>query len=246
MKHSSGNIDHREIQKFSKSADDWWNTGGVFRGLHEMNPMRTTYITQRVPVAGKTILDVGCGGGILCEALANKGGRVTGIDMNDAALSIARRHVKRSGLYIDYRRISAGMLEKEGSRFDIVTCMEVLEHVPDPAALIMSCGKLLNPGGSLFISTINRSPLSFLLVIAVSEYVLGLTEKNTHSYHKFIKPSEIKTWARQAGLPVDDISGIFYIPYIPVCIRTPIAAVNYIGHLSTGNRAIAGVAGEHT
>lgn len=226
------NVDISEVNKFSGIAGLWWDPKGPFRGLHEMNPLRVAYIARHGETDGKTILDVGCGGGILSEAMARCGGIVTGIDMNRTALSVARHHRDQSGLIIDYRHASADALAGEGGQaYDIITCMEVLEHVPDPAALIAACARLVRPGGRLFISTINRTFWSYLLAIVIAEHLLGLTEKNTHSYNKFIRPRELQRWARQTGFRVGGISGILYIPYVPVCRLIPARSVNYIGHL---------------
>jgi 2-polyprenyl-6-hydroxyphenyl methylase / 3-demethylubiquinone-9 3-methyltransferase len=236
MNNFTENVDISEVGKFSIIADTWWEKKGFFRGLHEMNPLRVDYIAKRSAISEKAILDVGCGGGILSEALARRGGIITGIDMNDAALSVATTHMLKSGLKIDYRRTFAESLANESpGGFDIVTCMEVLEHVPDPASLIAACAKLVKPGGSVFISTISKTFWAFLLAILISEYILGLTDKKTHAYRKFIRPREAKKWGQKAGLSVEDSSGILYIPYLPICCLIPTTDVNYIVHFKKFN-----------
>jgi len=208
------NVDPLEIDKFQSIASRWWDPESEFRPLHEINPLRVSYIEQRARgVDGKKILDVGCGGGILAEALASKGARVTGIDMAELSLEVARLHLHESKLDVDYQLSTVeAFAERNEGQFDIVTCLELLEHVPDPASVISAATSLLKPDGLLFLSTINRNPKSFALAILGAEYVLGLLPRGTHEYRKFIKPSEIAAQLRQTGLRVTDITGMRYNP----------------------------------
>ena len=210
---SRPNIDAAEIAKFEALANRWWDPSGEFRPLHQMNPLRANYIDQRSAVAGKRVLDVGCGGGILSEGLAQRGAIVTGIDMGEAPLGGARLHLLESGLEIDYRLSTAEDLVSEAaSTYDIVTCLEVLEHVPDPASLVNACAQLVRPGGDVYFATINRNPKSYLFAIVGAEHLLGLLPKGTHDYARFIRPSELAGWTRRAGLHTHDISGMLYNP----------------------------------
>ena len=208
------NVDPLEIDKFQSIASRWWDPESEFKPLHQINPLRLSYIEQQAAgLDGKTILDVGCGGGILAEALALKGARVTGIDMAELSLKVARLHLHESGLDIDYQLSTVeAFAEQHQAQFDIVTCLELLEHVPDPASIITSATRLLKPGGILFLSTINRNPKSFALAILGAEYVLGLLPRGTHEYRKFIKPSEIAAQLRKLGLHTSDITGMSYNP----------------------------------
>lgn len=207
------NVDPAEIAKFEALAARWWDENGDFKPLHEINPLRLGFIRNHVDVAGKKILDVGCGGGILTEALARAGAEVTGIDAADAPLAVARLHQVESGLEISYRLDTAEALaEREPGRFDVVTCLEMLEHVPDPAAVVEACCRLTRPGGYVFFSTINRNPKAYLFAIVGAEYVLGLLPRGTHEYEKFIKPSELDEWGREAGLWLEDMIGMHYNP----------------------------------
>lgn len=224
------NADDAEIAKFERLADKWWDLNGEFQPLHGMNPLRANYIDQHSPVAERAVLDVGCGGGILTEALAQRGARVTGIDMGEAPLTVAREHAKQSGLEIDYRHGTAEQLAAEQSgHYDIVTCLEMLEHVPDPASVIAACAALVKPGGTVYFSTINRTPKAWGLAVVGAEYILGLLPKGTHDYKKFIRPSELASYARSGGLQLEDIAGI---RYNPLSKRFSLAAhdvdVNYI------------------
>ncbi len=186
------NVDAAEIAKFEALASRWWDRAGDFRPLHEMNPLRANYIDARSPVAGRRVLDVGCGGGILSEALAQRGATVTGIDMGEAPLAVARLHLLESGLEIDYRHASAEALaEEQPESFDIVTCLEMLEHVPDPGSLVRACARLARPGGDLYFATINRNPKSYVFAILGAEHILKLLPKGTHDYARFIRPSEL-------------------------------------------------------
>jgi 2-polyprenyl-6-hydroxyphenyl methylase/3-demethylubiquinone-9 3-methyltransferase len=208
------NVDPLEIEKFQSIASRWWDRESEFKPLHEINPHRVSYIEQQASgLEGKRILDVGCGGGILAEALALKGARVTGIDMAELSLKVARLHLHESGLDIDYQLSTVeAFAEQQETQFDIVTCLELLEHVPDPASIITSATRLLKPDGILILSTINRNPKSFALAILGAEYVLRLLPRGTHEYKKFIKPSEIAAQLRKLGLHASDITGMSYNP----------------------------------
>jgi 2-polyprenyl-6-hydroxyphenyl methylase/3-demethylubiquinone-9 3-methyltransferase len=228
---SPANVDAAEIAKFAALASRWWDRSGDFRPLHQMNPLRANYIDARSAVAGRRVLDVGCGGGILSEALAQRGANVTGIDMGEAPLAVAQLHLLESGLQIDYRHASAEQLAQEcPGAFDIVTCMEVLEHVPDPASLVRACAELARPGGDLYFATINRNPKSYAFAILGAEHLLKLLPKGTHDYARFIRPSELATWARQAGLTTEDISGVLYNPITQAFRIGRDVDVNYMMH----------------
>ncbi len=207
------NVDQAEIAKFEALAHRWWDRESEFKPLHEINPLRVNWIDEHISLAGKKVLDVGCGGGILSEAMARRGAQVTGIDMGEAPLSVARLHLLESGLEVDYRQITAESLA-EGSpeTFDVVTCLEMLEHVPDPASVIRACHRMVKPGGQVFFSTINRNPKAYALAIVGAEYLLQLLPRGTHDYKKFIRPSELGAWSRDTGLTVKDIVGLTYNP----------------------------------
>ncbi|MBK8308266.1 MAG: bifunctional 2-polyprenyl-6-hydroxyphenol methylase/3-demethylubiquinol 3-O-methyltransferase UbiG [Gammaproteobacteria bacterium] len=225
------NIDAAEIAKFEALASRWWDPSGEFRPLHQMNPLRANYIDRRSAVAGKRVLDVGCGGGILSEGLAQRGATVTGIDMGEAPLAVARLHLLESGLDIDYRLSTAEDLANEAAgSYDIVTCLEVLEHVPDPASLVDACAQLVRPGGDVYFATINRNPKSYLFAIVGAEHLLGLLPKGTHDYARFIRPSELAGWARRAGLDTQDISGMLYNPLTQAFSLGRDVDVNYLVH----------------
>ncbi len=207
------NVDNAEIAKFEALAKRWWDKNSEFKPLHEINPLRTNFIDERTPVAELKVLDVGCGGGILCEALAKRGAEVTGIDMGEAPLNVAKLHQLESNVSINYKKITAEELAaQEPESFDIVTCLEMLEHVPDPSQVIKACADLVKPGGDVYFSTINRNPKSYAFAIIGAEYVLQLLPKGTHEYNKFIKPSELASWARNAGLDWLEITGMTYNP----------------------------------
>jgi len=207
------NVDHAEVSKFEELAARWWDPHSEFKPLHEINPLRLSYIERFVPLSGKRVLDVGCGGGILSESMAAKGAQVTGIDMGEAPLQVARLHLLESGLQVNYERIPVERLAAEQpASYDAVTCMEMLEHVPDPASVVHACSQLVKPGGHLFFSTINRNPKSYLFAIIGAEYLLRLLPKGTHDFAKFIRPSELTAWIRAAGLRNSDITGLSYNP----------------------------------
>lgn len=225
------NVDTQEIAKFEAVAQRWWDRNGEFKPLHDLNPLRLNYINERTPLAGKKILDVGCGGGILSEGLAFRGAEVTGIDMGQAPLDIARAHAEPQNLNINYRQIPVEQLAAEmPGAFDIVTCMEMLEHVPDPASVVQACATLVKPGGHVFFSTLNRNPKAYLLAIVGAEYVLNMVPRGTHDYLKFIKPSELASWARAAGLQVKDVSGLTVNPFSNTYRISKDADVNYFIH----------------
>lgn len=230
-KSSSENIDTAEIARFSAMADIWWDRNGAFEALHDINPVRLAFVTDRSELAGKKVLDVGCGGGILSEALASRGGRVTGIDMAQASLAVARAHMKESGLAIDYRLTTVETLASaEQGRYDVAVCMELLEHVPEPASVISACARLVRPGGDLFFATVNRTCLSWLLVILFSEYVAGIVRKGTHTYKKLVKPEELKQWGVDAGLRFVHLSGLRYIPFLGYAAFSRSTQMNYLMH----------------
>jgi 2-polyprenyl-6-hydroxyphenyl methylase/3-demethylubiquinone-9 3-methyltransferase len=225
------NVDSAEIAKFDALASRWWDPAGDFRPLHEINPLRLDYIRQRAPLSGTTVLDIGCGGGILTEAMAAAGGMVTGIDMAERPLSVARLHMHESNIEVTYRQITAEELaiEKAG-QFDAVTCLEMLEHVPSPSTVIGAARDLVKPGGDVFFSTINRTPKSFAFAIVGAEYILRLLPAGTHEYEKFIRPSELEAWARAAGLELQDSIGMHYNPLTQEYRLGPGLDVNYLMH----------------
>ena len=207
------NVDPNEIRKFEELASRWWDKNSEFKPLHDINPLRANWIDKLSPVAEKKVLDVGCGGGILAESLAQRGAQVTGIDMGDAPLGVAKLHQLESGLSIDYQKSTAENFAKEHENtFDIVTCLEMLEHVPDPSSVVQACAKMVKPGGHVFFSTINRNPKSFLFAIIGAEYVLRLLPRGTHEYAKFIRPSELANWSREANLQVNEMTGLLFNP----------------------------------
>jgi 2-polyprenyl-6-hydroxyphenyl methylase/3-demethylubiquinone-9 3-methyltransferase len=208
------NVDHAEVRKFEELAARWWDPNSEFKPLHAINPLRLDYIEQAVGgLAGQRVLDVGCGGGLLSEGMAARGATVKGIDMGEAPLEVARLHLLESGLEVDYERVPVERLAHEmPSHFDLVTCMEMLEHVPDPASVVRACAGLVKPGGQVVFSTINRNPKSYLFAIIGAEYLLQLLPRGTHDYAKFIKPSELGAWIRASGLVAEDITGLTYNP----------------------------------
>ena len=223
------NVDPLELEKFSELAHRWWDPNAEFRPLHEINPLRLDYIDRAAGLEGKAVLDVGCGGGILAESMAALGARVTGIDLGEQPLKVAQLHLLESGLDVHYRLIPAEALAQEmPGRFDVITCMEMLEHVPDPAATVAACAQLVRPGGHLFFATINRNPKSYLFAVLGAEYLLGLLPRGTHDYAKFIKPSELSTMCRSAGLAVASLTGMTYNPLSRAYALGPDVGVNYI------------------
>ncbi|WP_028299227.1 bifunctional 2-polyprenyl-6-hydroxyphenol methylase/3-demethylubiquinol 3-O-methyltransferase UbiG [Oceanospirillum beijerinckii] len=207
------NVDFSEVAKFEALATRWWDRESEFKPLHDINPLRLNFIDERANLAEKKVLDVGCGGGILSESMALRGADVSGIDMGEAPLSVAKLHQLESGLEINYRRMTAEELaEQEPEQYDVVTCLEMLEHVPEPANVIEACARLVKPGGQVFFSTINRNPKAYLFAIIGAEYVLNMLPKGTHDFSKFIRPSELGSWCRAAGLELGDITGMTYNP----------------------------------
>jgi len=207
------NADPAELEKFGKLAHRWWDPEGEFRPLHEINPLRLDWIAQHAALEGSKVLDVGCGGGILAEAMARRGAQVTGIDLSDKALRVAQLHLLESRLEVQYENVSVeDYAAAHAGKFDVVTCMELLEHVPEPAAMVAACARLVRPNGKVFFSTINRNPKSYLFAVVGAEYLLKLLPKGTHDYLRFIKPSELSRWSRAAGLRADELIGMTYNP----------------------------------
>lgn len=227
---SSINVDPAEIEKFSALATRWWDPNSEFKPLHDINPLRLNWILEQVgSLKDKEVLDVGCGGGILSESMAQQGARVTGIDLALRSLKIARLHSLESGIQVDYHHSSAEeFADKHLQRFDVITCMEMLEHVPNPASVIQACAQLVKPDGWVFFSTLNRNPKSFLFAIVAAEYVLNLLPRGTHRYESFIKPSELAHAARQAQLSVKKVSGLSYNPLTKIYSITNDSSVNYL------------------
>lgn len=225
------NFSSDEVGKFNALAASWWDPSGKFRALHDINPFRLEYIAERVEISGSRCLDVGCGGGILSEALAHRGAEVTGIDLAEKPLAVARTHAESTGASIDYRLTAAeDLLPQETGRFDLVTCLELLEHVPDPGLLVQHCADLTRPGGHLFFSTINRDPRAWLLAIVGAEYVLNILPKGTHEYSQLIKPSELASFLRQANLELGDLCGMRYNPFTHQTNASKSLSTNYIVH----------------
>lgn len=223
------NADPQELQKFSDLAHRWWDPSSEFRPLHEINPLRLEWINARSPLAGKKVLDIGCGGGILSEGMARKGAQVTGIDLSEKALKVADLHSLESGLEISYELISAEEIAaREPGQYDIVTCMEMLEHVPQPASIVAACAALVKPGGQVFFSTINRNPKAYLLAIIGAEYLLRMLPRGTHDYQKFLTPAELSGFVRNCGLQVDGIKGMTYNPLTQTYSLNQDTDVNYL------------------
>lgn len=225
------NVDPLELDKFSQLAHRWWDPASEFKPLHDINPLRLDYIDGIVGLRGKRVLDVGCGGGILAEGMAARGARVTGIDLGEAPLKVAQLHLLETGREVDYRLVDAEALAREmPAAFDVVTCMELLEHVPEPAAMVRACAALVRPGGWLFFSTINRNLKSYVFAVIGAEYVLKLLPRGTHDYARFIRPSELAAGCRAAGLTVEGVTGMTYNPFTKIYALGRDADVNYILH----------------
>lgn len=223
------NADPSELQKFSDLAHRWWDPTSEFRPLHEINPLRLEWINSRVPLSGKKVLDIGCGGGILAESVAQKGAQVTGIDLSEKALKVADLHSLESGVQVRYELIAAeAMAEREAGQYDVVTCMEMLEHVPSPEAIVAACAKLVKPGGQVFFSTLNRNPKSYLFAVVGAEYLLRLLPRGTHDYAKFITPAELSQYARNSGLQVETLKGMSYNPLSQIYSLNQDTSVNYL------------------
>jgi 2-polyprenyl-6-hydroxyphenyl methylase/3-demethylubiquinone-9 3-methyltransferase len=235
MAESGPNVDPDEIAKFEKLAARWWDPNSEFKPLHDINPLRLDYIDRLAGLRGKRVLDVGCGGGLLSEAMARRGAGVTGIDMGKAPLNVARLHRLESNLEIDYRQSTPERLaEEQPGDYDVVTCLEMLEHVPDPAAVIAACARLITKDGRVFLSTINRNPKAYLFAVIGAEYLLRLLPRGTHEYGKFIRPSEMETWARHAGLQIADLTGMSYNPLTREYRLGRDVSVNYLACFERG------------
>ena len=225
------NADQNELDKFSQLAHRWWDPNSEFKPLHAINPLRLAWIDQHAGIAGKKVLDIGCGGGILSESMAQRGAEVTGIDLSEKALGVARLHLLESGNQVDYRNTSAEALaEQTPGAYDIITCMEMLEHVPSPASIISACSALVKPGGHVFFSTLNRNPKAYLLAVVGAEYVLNMLPKGTHDYVKFIRPSELSRWAKSVDLEPDELIGMTYNPFTQRYRLGRDTDVNYLLH----------------
>ena len=225
------NIDQNEVNKFAEIAEKWWDPTGDFKPLHVINPLRANYIDKKSPINGLKVLDVGCGGGLLAEALDAKGAKVTAIDVTDANIEVAKLHAKKMQVDINYKLITAEDLAKKESKFyDVVSCLEVIEHVPDPGQLIKACADLLKPGGQMFLSTLNRNPRSFVTAIVGAEYIFNILPKGTHEWSKFIKPSELEKFMRDAGIKLIESKGMFYNPIFHSANLNNDLGVNYMMH----------------
>jgi 2-polyprenyl-6-hydroxyphenyl methylase / 3-demethylubiquinone-9 3-methyltransferase len=228
---ATANVDAAEVAKFEAGASRFWDPQGEFRPLHLLNPVRTRFVSERVPLAGLRVLDVGCGGGLLAESLAREGAQVTAIDLAPAMIEVARLHAAAAGLTIDYRLAGAQELTRASPAvFDVVTCMEMLEHVPEPAAMLGTLTQLLKPGGALFVSTLNRNLRSFLLAIVGAEYLMNLIPRGTHEYERLIRPAELARWARAAGLELQGLAGIELNPFTSRVTLSTDVGVNYLAH----------------
>ncbi len=227
----NSNVDTAEINKFEQLASRWWDPNSEFKPLHDINPLRLDFIDERIGLQGKSVIDVGCGGGLLSEAMAQRGATVTGIDMGEAPLAVARLHQQESGVEVNYERATAEQhAALNPQRYDVVTCLELLEHVPDPASTVRACRDLVRPGGAVFFSTINRNPKAWLLAIVGAEYVLNLLPKGTHDYTKLIQPAELESWCRTAGLNVKELTGMHYNALTKAYRLGPGLDVNYLAY----------------
>lgn len=236
MEKQNSNVDLNEVEKFNKIAHKWWDPSSEFKPLHDINPLRVNYINNLFPLDKKNILDVGCGGGILAESMAKLGGNVTGIDQSEIAIKIAKLHAKENNLSIDYKLLNIeDFLKKDSNKFDVITCLEMIEHVPDPDSIIKSCSKKLKKNGRLYVSTINRNLKAFLFAIVGAEYILNLLPKGTHHYDKFIKPSEVKSWANGLNMNISNITGMTYNPFLKKYSLGSDVSVNYILELRFNN-----------
>lgn len=236
----SQNADPGEIAKFEAMAQRWWDPDGDFRPLHDLNPLRLDYIEARTGLAGRRVLDVGCGGGLLAEGMARRGAQVTALDLSPAALEVARLHALESGVDVDYRLVSAEQLAREAAgSFDLVTCLEMLEHVPDPAVTVAALARLVRPGGHVVCSTIDRGPRSFMLGIVAAEYLLRLVPPGTHEYARFIRPSELARFGREAGLELMDLTGMSYDPFARRARLGSDTSVNYLAHFTRPAERVA-------
>ena len=230
------NVDQQELAKFSELAHRWWDPNSEFKPLHEINPLRLAWIEGKTSLAGKRVVDVGCGGGILSEAMARRGADVTGIDLAEKSLKVAQLHALESGVSVSYEAIAAEALAaREAGSFEVVTCMEMLEHVPDPSSIVAACATLVKPGGDVFFSTINRNPKSYLYAVVGAEYLLKLLPKGTHDYARFIKPNELARFCREVGLEVRNLVGMTYNPLTKIYALERDADVNYIVHAVRGD-----------
>ena len=231
-KQNTVNVDPSEVEKFNQIAHKWWDPTSEFKPLHDINPLRLNFINQNCPLMDKKVLDVGCGGGILSESMAQLGAKVTGLEQSDIAIKIAQLHSKENNLSIDYKLLNIeDFIKKTKIKFDVITCLEMVEHVPNPASIIEACSKLLKKNGRLYLSTINRNPKAFLFAIIGAEYVLKMLPKGTHQYDKFIRPDEIKTWSTRYGLKITDIKGMSYNPFLKTYSLGKDVSVNYLMEL---------------
>jgi 2-polyprenyl-6-hydroxyphenyl methylase / 3-demethylubiquinone-9 3-methyltransferase len=229
---ASTNADPAELAKFAALAQRWWDPNGPEKPLHDLNPLRLHYVDRTAPLAGRTVLDVGCGGGILAEAMAQRGARVLGIDLTAALLEVAELHAAEAKVSVEYRAVAAEDLAAERpASFDLVTCMEMLEHVPDPGRTLEALAALVKPGGDVIVSTLNRNPRAFVVAILGAEYIAGVLPRGTHEYLKFIRPSELARWGRQAGLELEDLAGLSYNPLTRAFRLSSDTKVNYLAHL---------------
>jgi len=223
------NADPAELKKFGELAHRWWDPNSEFKPLHDINPIRLEWIERHTSLKDKQVLDVGCGGGLLSEGMARYGAKVTGIDLSEKALAVAKLHLLESGQTVNYQLTAAEAIAKQApASFDAVTCLEMLEHVPNPASIVQACADLVKPGGLLFFSTLNRTPKAWLLAVLGAEYVLKLLPRGTHDYNHFIKPAELATYCREAGLTVTEIIGLNYNPFTRRCVLTPDTQINYL------------------